>query len=164
MIKQLNQILWIAVACLWAGVANASIVYNFEAFSSYGPLQSGSFQYTSPTFVAGPITTVSANQLDYVQTIPPTEVGTQVVFYQDNSAFSTGGTYDVLSFGPWWLYYFEADAFDQVGIYDTVVLGSEQAGRLTVTDDSASVPEPSTLLLLGAGFAGVGFLRRKKHC
>lgn len=31
-----------------------------------------------------------------------------------------------------------------------------------VTTSSTSVPEPSTILLLGAGIAGVGFLRRKK--
>lgn len=150
---------------LMAGVANATIIYDFEAKTSiFGP--TGSFTLSVPTFIT------SDTYLFYSQFLS-SSVSTGnfagANFYI-NYQGSNPADKDVVGFkydngqSP---YYFEKGTFTTLGEHFSVVLGPEQYGRLTVTDDGSTnpVPEPSTILLLGAGLVGLaayGWKRRKE--
>jgi hypothetical protein len=85
--------------------------------------------------------------------------------------------YDVIGFGfyspfssdssgAWGLstfaYYFTDGAFSQPGHYESLVLGSTQAGTLDVA--LTAVPEISTWAMMVSGFGAVGFaMRRRKQ-
>lgn len=64
-----------------------------------------------------------------------------------------------------------ADGVYALGIlsasWGPAVLGVNSGGDITyalnINVESKSVPEPSTLALLGLGLAGIGFVRRRKH-
>ena len=55
--------------------------------------------------------------------------------------------------------YVSAPIYDAEGLY---LYSLRQDVSLTVNENSSAVPEPSSLLLMGIGLAGLGFVGRKK--
>jgi hypothetical protein len=170
MLKMTKVLVCFTLICLCSGAANASVIYNFQAFSSYddgiGNIN-GSFQLTVPSF----ITTNAAftpSQLDSgnINGNPGLTLGD--VGFNPN-AFGNNA-YDMISFGGTagintvsMYYYFDLGAFSKVGTYDTIEFGTDQAARLVVSNTDTTVPEPCTFFLLGVGLGGLGFWRRKKR-
>jgi hypothetical protein len=161
---RLHQLLAIfASLFLWAASASASVLYSFEALSSYSGL-TGNFVYESPTFI-GANTTVTPAQLNsanlYPSGVPGVTLGN--VWFYPGLDFA-GGLYDVIGFGTETrhdLFYFDKGAFGAAGAYDTRQFGTEQQGILTVS--LAAVPEPEifAMLLTGLGLLGATAWRNR---
>jgi hypothetical protein len=80
--------------------------------------------------------------------------------------------WDVLRFSatgsgpsPFYVYYFAPGTFSQFGTFHTVTNSVvTMNGTLTITrtpDPAAETPEPTTLVLLTSGLAGLGIVRRR---
>jgi hypothetical protein len=153
--------------CLWTSVASASIMYNFQAFSSFdngiGNVHGG-FSLVVPTFISadsnftpGQLTSASITGTD--PNLALNDVEFHLNFF-DHDMIGFGG------FAPDGnnstnYYYFDLGAFGAIGSYDTVLFGSDQAGHLEVRNTAATVPEPSTIFLLATGLAGLVLVRRR---
>lgn len=62
--------------------------------------------------------------------------------------------------------YFASDSFQTVGVHETILYGTDQAGRLTVTRNGGGggvIPEPTTWAMLIAGFGMVGAAIRRRR-
>lgn len=133
---------------------------------------SGDFSVVLPGFVSALTNTVvEAVDLDSCSVVStgldPASCRSQE-FYQDISG------YDIVSFGVMTIanpgtgifYYFDDGAFGVAGVYDSVLLGASQAGRLTVTDlggAGGAVPEPATWAMMIIGFGAAGSMIRRRR-
>ena len=139
------------VLFLTASFASADIVYNFQGTGSYSGL---SFQYTSATAISSG--TLHVSDLDSFTGVFDTKIGAvQINFPPSHDNLGVGISPLQLDF-----FYFPDGAFSTPGVYSSRFYPNRSA-TLTVTE-TAAVPEPSSLLLLGSGFAGLAGVIRPK--
>lgn len=147
-----------------AGQASAAVKYEFAAFSSFSGNLTGDFSVVLPDFVLddGDITvdTCSASS-------PPCASEQRFIVDEANLNGPPDG-HDIVGFvtglGTTY-YYFGNGIFQQLGVFDTVLFGSTQAGRLTISqvDDPNPVPEPGAWALMIAGFGMAGAAMRRRR-
>jgi hypothetical protein len=153
-----------ALALFAPAHVEAQIRYEFTAFSSFplgGATISGSWSAVLAGFAADG-TILEASDLESCEALSsitgPLNCGPQTF-----QPFEYSG--DVIGFGVDLggsiSYVFEADAFTEIGTHFTTEFGSEQAGRLVVSRVAASVPEPSSAVLLLSAVVGGVLVRRR---
>lgn len=173
--KRFLSMLAMVVGASAGGGAHAAVRYQFQAFSTISsngsPNFSGSFDVTLPTYLE------STSNFSYPEFIDKTGFTTCKV---NNPGYVCGDSYfyaaefpgyDAFSFrimgygqlyGP--MFYFADGAFGKSGTYDSLLLGSSQAGRLIVSSTSSTpVPEPASWALMIGGFAAVGGSLRRRQ-
>jgi hypothetical protein len=156
--------------------ASADVRYDFTAFSSFpfgddGETYSGDFSFIAPGFITTDTTAPVADLTSCSVTGSTNPASCDDQHF--NIINEPGFHFDQVGFGltsPQFtgqiFYYFEDGAFSHAGSYDSQILGSEQAGRLVVTDlggHGGGVPEPAqwALLLAGFGLAGAALRVRR---
>jgi hypothetical protein len=179
------------VAALLAGLAataaSAAVRYEFTAYSTFPSAffvfganpesVTGSFTVEVPSYIGADTTFAPADLVSFSATGSLTGVltaGSQAFTlsgdFEDSVTFRFVGGPDSFEAGA--AYYFADGAFSAPGTYDTVLFGSDQAGRLVVTDLGGNgggggggpvVPEPATWTMLIAGFGLVGGMLRRQR-
>ena len=167
MLRSFTAAVFAALVSLNAVPASAAVRYSFTALSSFEGI-SGSFEYTSPTFIAdNRFTPVAAFDACTVVTPVGGACTNGSHLFADTSPLTDGqgDLFDSVAFSvnntnP--EYYFADGAFSAVGTYQTVEFGSAQAGTLTVSQ-VGGVPEPATWALMIGGFGLVGTAARRRR-
>lgn len=163
----------VSLATAFAVPAQAAVTYQFEAFSSFPfsgeeIIPDSGFVVTVADFITSP-TVIPVGDLTSCSVTTTAEVG---ACRQQEFLFDIADDFDTISFGIMTtlnqqtgvFYYFDEGAFGAEGVYESGLLGTQQAGRLTVTVDGGPiVPEPATWALMMLGFSAVGgSLRNRK--
>lgn len=147
--------------------ANASVIYDFDAYSSDGETysQEKSFTLTVSDFITSNLSFTTADpnfvSSDYdsvffwVDAVAQgfTETPSQTI----GTAFFSGSQ-------PY--YYFYPQSLNNVGTYESIILGSDQYATLTVSErdnGTPAVPEPGTIALLGFGMAGLALYGKRRQ-
>ena len=168
-------------AMLVAGAAQASVTYNFAAYTSLEGGVSGFFVYTAPTFITS-FLTVPASSLSacYITSTEIINVGCDYQGFSnsinivpfDPTFYSVVnfGYIDRLSGNPGGIdYYFASNALSAEGSYDSLYFGPGQFAHLDVIDNGTvpvfppAVPEPASWAMMIAGFGIVGGAMRKTN-
>lgn len=138
-----------------AGLSIASAFLSFNLSHGAGPQD---VEFTGFDGGAGALTYVwDATGINYGSVVAPVAAGSNSVDVTDLLAASVGA-------GDHWfgLHLQGTDAFLWTYTYTGVGFGPDAAGvRLTV--DTATIPVPGTLALLGVALAGLGFARRRTN-
>lgn len=159
-----------AALTLPARSASAQVRYDFTALSSFdfnGEMFSGAFSVELPSLVTGN-TLIPASSLSSCSVVPfPSAVaacGSQGFRFDIAPGYTTitFGVLTDLNPGTSIFYYFDATAFSTLGTHETVIFGTDQAGRLVVTD-LATVPEPGTFAMLVAGLGLVAVVANRRR-
>lgn len=147
----------VLAASFGTGAAQAAVVYQFEALSSQpfnGETFTGSFTLTVDDFITQNTLSAQADSCNATSSLQGAAACTNPWFLIDLPPDT-----DVIAFGvrdatggDLKLYFhFDDDAFSLVGTHQSLYLGYDQAGTLTVS----VVPEPSSLALMLASLAAV---------
>ncbi len=171
------KLLVVPAILLSAGSASA-VTYVFEAFSSFGrgpndtTTYSGGFEVT----LASPITVDTVLPLASLTSCTvfasfgnPVCIDQEILFgfFADSVTISHSFSNPDDNDAGGNFYYFDIAAMTTNGVYETILFGADQAGRLTVTgarDPSGPVvPEPATWAMLIAGFGLVGATMRRRR-
>jgi hypothetical protein len=163
----------IALTGLVAAPAQAAVTYSFEALSSLpisGETATGSWSFTADHFITGN-TTIPVSELSSCSVTPTSGPGTCLAPSFKYLVNGPGDTDEVAtlhfsspaSHGTNIFYYFAPGSFEHFGTYDSVLLGNQQRGILTVSLAS-SVPEPAStgLLALGLGLLAMAARRTRR--
>ena len=151
-----------------AAPAAAVVTYKFTALSSFssnvfGVDESftGGFTITLPSVV----TTPTAFPIASVESCTIQGSITGLVACNDPGFFFPSGLMGV-SWGAGstsFFYYFAPEAATTAGVWDSVLFGTDQQGRLeTIITGTGAVPEPASWAMLIAGFGLVGAVRRRR--
>jgi hypothetical protein len=154
---------------LAAAPAHAAVTYSFTALSSFefdGETATGSYSFTVADFIDAPTTIALAHLSTCSVTTSegPGHCLDQSFKYHvngpgDANEVATLDFFAPATAGTSIFYYFAPGSFEHVGTYDSIVLGAQQAGTLTVS--LSAVPEPSSLGLMAAGLGLLGVALRR---
>ncbi len=161
------------VLVLSATTANA-VTYVFEAFSSFGRGTNGTTTYSGGFSVTLPSPVTVNTEL------PLASLSSCTVFASFGNPVCTdqeilfGFVADTVTFAHTFsnpddfdagsnFYYFDIAAATTDGVYETVLFGADQQGRLTVTGAGGIVPEPAAWAMMIAGFGLVGSSLRRRR-
>lgn len=150
----------ISLLCLGTTLANATVIYDFTAYND--PV--GSFTFISNSFITT-ATSVAPGDLASMSPASPYSVSFVPNVYPDLPVAENGDYIGFPSGDFIYKYMFNLGAFTAYGDYYTLpgIIGNHD-GELKVSaggSETAPVPEPSTILLLGAGLIGAAFLRKR---
>jgi PEP-CTERM motif len=152
-----SKALLVASVTILAGVlpfsplrANADVLYTYTG-------QYGDFTYLSPSFTDDEKISLGALQTS--------SLDSDIIFlsFFSNPTASTVSFFtlpcindacETVDFAP--------DAFLNVGSYTSIFGTGGGDSTLIVSEVSPGVPEPSTWAMMGVGFAGLGFLARRR--
>lgn len=156
-----------AAAAQAVAAVPAPVTYTFTAFSSFdfdGEMVSGAFTVTLPGFITEN-TIVPLGNLGSCTVV--SSLGDPAACREQQFLFDILPNYEVISFGiqtpsnpgTGVFYYFNSGALSTLGTHESQLFGTEQAGRLVVSQ----VPEPATWLsmALGLGVLAGAAVRRK---
>ena len=149
--------------------AQAAVIYSFETFTrGSGEPYLASFSYVAPDFITS--NTLIPTPSNCMVTEPsPSGCGPTQHFYADSTGIAGPlDLYDAVEFSPsfsnYYYYYFQNNAFGAFGTYDTVIFGTDQAARLTISaSTSVPIPEPGGWAMMLVGFAVLGAAARRRR-
>lgn len=156
--------------------AAAMVTYAFEGLSAFAGNNYGRFSITLPDYVSA-TSVFPASQFSSCEVLsnPQLSCGAHGFTFATVSTFGINS--NMIEFAVTdgqselnrTFFYFELGAFAADGVYDNIIFGSDQAGRLTVSSGGGGggggpvIPEPATWALLISGFGVVGAALRRQR-